>query len=164
MGWARSTIFRASSVRDTLGGGRRRCLIHAATPRITVCALQAGWLSRSLSVDFHEVAGWDPVNLCYCCAIIPDPMGSWLYEKVLGYDFPEGLSKNIVQCFLYVCWKGRSLYKFLGYFWEVNILVFSFLVLEDLYRGILENSRAKTIGQGFQGIVGHRCFFLTQRR
>lgn len=90
-------------------------------------------------------------------------MGSWLYEKVLGYDTLEGLSKNIVQYFLCVCWKGRSLYKFLGYFWQVNILVFSVLVLEDSHRRILENSRAKTAGQGFQGVVGHCCFSLTQR-
>lgn len=40
-----------------------------------------------------EVTVWDPENLRYYdCTIIPGLMGSWLYEKFLGYDYPECLS------------------------------------------------------------------------
>lgn len=60
------------------------------------------------------------MNLCYCYAIISGLMGSWLYEKILGYDLPERLNENIVQCFLQVYCNGRSSYKFLGCFWRVK--------------------------------------------
>lgn len=63
-----------------------------------------GGLAISVSVYlwFHGVTGWGPVTVCYWGAIILGPLGSRLYEKILGIDSPEGESeknRNTVLCF-----------------------------------------------------------------
>lgn len=146
------------AVRDRLWG--KETVSHPRCYPVCHGVPVTGWPAAYVSVClwFPEVTGWDPGTLSYYYAMIPGPMGSWLYEKIVGYDSLKRLSYDIGQHFLHVHWKGRSLHKFLGRSWQVATLVISSLVLEDPPRGVLENSGHRQRGR-LSGALGGPCCF-----
>lgn len=150
-GMGKVSLLWATSPGPLLSGA---CLVEEGQGIRSVSAATPGSASRStctggLAVEvsaclwFPEVIGWEPANVCHCCAIIPGLLRPWLYEKILGYDSPERLSgKQSKHCAVLLprVLERRKLSQGPRMFWQVNVPVPLSLVLEDSQRGILGNS------------------------